>query len=412
MEFVRGLDGQPVTYCEGHCLAYGSATPYLPVRDLLRQLWGLPDAALAPAVTATVHQRLCEAGIASEAEALLLLQLLDVPVDLAPLAALSPEMRKAQTFALLRHLLRYASQQQPLLLAVENLHWSDPTSEEWLASLMERLGDMPVLLLVTYRPGYQPPWLRHSAATQMALPAAVTPRQPGSAAVRATGRAAPRIAATGDCGKSGGQSLLCGGVDLGRSDAQQPRRPLAAAGHHRSGAGSAPGPPPPEAKRLVQIAAVIGPEVPVPLLDSNLMSCRRKRLQRGLAHLQATEFLYETLLFPGPVYTFKHALTHEVAYGSLLPQRRRVLHACIVETLEALTGDQVAEQVERLAHHALRGEVWDEALAYSQQAGEKAMARAAHREAVGCLEQALVASQHLPVQPRPPRAGHRAPHYP
>ena len=142
-EFARDLDGRPVIYCEGHCLAYGSATPYLPVRDLLRQLWPLPDAAPAPTVTATVHQRLHEAGIASEAEALLLLQLLDVPVDLAPLAALSPEMRKARTFALLRHLFRHASQQQPLLLAVENLHWSDPTSEEWLASLVEQLEDMP-----------------------------------------------------------------------------------------------------------------------------------------------------------------------------------------------------------------------------------------------------------------------------
>jgi class 3 adenylate cyclase/DNA-binding winged helix-turn-helix (wHTH) protein len=167
-EFARGLDGQTVTYCEGHCLAYGSATPYLPVRDLLRQLWTLPDATPAPAVTDTVHQRLHEAGIASEVEALLLLQLLDVPVDLAPVAAISPEVRKARTFALLRHLFRYASQ-QPLMLAVENLHWSDPTSEEWLASLVEQLGDMPVLLLTTYRPGYQPPWLRHSAVTQMAL---------------------------------------------------------------------------------------------------------------------------------------------------------------------------------------------------------------------------------------------------
>ena len=87
-------------------------------------------------------------------------------------------------------------------------------------------------------------------------------------------------------------------------------------------------------------------------------------MHRGLAHLQAAEFLYETRLFPEREYTFKHALTHEVAYGSLLQERRRVLHARIVEALEALAGDRVAEQVERLAHHALRGEVWDKALAY------------------------------------------------
>ncbi|HEY5864435.1 MAG TPA: adenylate/guanylate cyclase domain-containing protein, partial [Candidatus Tectomicrobia bacterium] len=92
------------------------------------------------------------------------------------------------------------------------------------------------------------------------------------------------------------------------------------------------------------------------------------------------------------------ALTHEVAYGGLLQERRRVLHARIVEALEALAGDRVAEQVERLAHHALRGEVWDKALTYCRQAGEKAMARPAYREAVESFEQALSALPHLPEQ--------------
>ena len=106
--------------------------------------------------------------------------------------------------------------------------------------------------------------------------------------------------------------------------------------------------------------------------------------------------LYETRLFPERAYTFKHALTHEVAYSSLLQERRRVLHARIVEALEALAGERAAEQVERLAHHALRGEVWDKALAYCRQAGEKALTRSVHREAVGYFEQALRAFSHLP----------------
>src|SRR2546428_683855 len=135
--------------------------------------------------------------------------------------------------------------------------------------------------------------------------------------------------------------------------------------------------------------------VPLPLLQA-IVEAPEESLQRSLAHLQATEFLYETRLFPEREYTFKHALTHEVAYGSLLLERRRVLHARIVEAIEALVGDRVAEQVERLAHHALRGEVWDKALAYSRQAGEKAMARSTYREAVGYFEQALAALPHLP----------------
>jgi tetratricopeptide (TPR) repeat protein len=121
-------------------------------------------------------------------------------------------------------------------------------------------------------------------------------------------------------------------------------------------------------------------------------------LHRGLAHLQAAEFLYEARLFPEQEHTFKHALTHEVAYGSLLLERRRVLHTRIVEALEVLAGDRLAEQVERLEHHALRGEVWDKALTYCRQAGEKALAQSAYREAVGYFEQALSALPHLPEQ--------------
>src|SRR5262245_54411049 len=138
---------------------------------------------------------------------------------------------------------------------------------------------------------------------------------------------------------------------------------------------------PPEEKRLLQTAAVIGTEVPFALLQA-IADLPAAALHRGLAHLQAAEFLYETRLFPEPEYTFKHALTHEVAYGSLLLERRRGLHARIVEALERLASDRLPEQVEHLAHHALRGEVWDKALAYCRQAGAKAAMRSAYREAV------------------------------
>jgi tetratricopeptide (TPR) repeat protein len=152
---------------------------------------------------------------------------------------------------------------------------------------------------------------------------------------------------------------------------------------------------PPEDKRLLQTAAVIGTEVALPLLQA-IADMPEEVLHRGLMHLQAAEFLYEMRLFPELEYTFKHALTHEVAYGSLLQERRRALHARIVENLEALYPDRLVEQVERLAHHAFRGEVWDKALTYFRQAGAKAVARSAHREPVGCFEQALGALQHLP----------------
>src|SRR5262249_3726097 len=170
---------------------------------------------------------------------------------------------------------------------------------------------------------------------------------------------------------------------------------------------------PPEEKRLLQTAAVMGMEVPWSLLQA-VAELPEVTLRLGLTHLQDAEFLYETSLFPELVYTFKHALTQEVAYGSLLHARRRVLHARLVEALEALAPDRVAEvasgakglpagrqspdQVERLAYHALRGEVWDKALAYCRQAGDKALGGLAHHEAVGYFEQALGALARLPEQ--------------
>ena len=126
---------------------------------------------------------------------------------------------------------------------------------------------------------------------------------------------------------------------------------------------------PPGEKRLLQTAAVMGPEVPLPLLQA-IAELPEEALYRSLTHLQVAEFLYETRLFPEHAYTFKHALTQEVAYSSLLLVQRRVLHSRIVEALEALAGDRVAEHVERLAHHALRG-VWAKAVAYARQAGRK-----------------------------------------
>ena len=151
----------------------------------------------------------------------------------------------------------------------------------------------------------------------------------------------------------------------------------------------------PEAKRLLQAAAVIGKDVPMPLLLA-IADAPEHEVRAELTRLQAAEFLYETRLFPDLEYTFKHALTHEVAYQGLLHDRQRALHARITEAIERLSTERVAEQAERLAHHAQRGELWAKAVTYLRQAGLRATARAANREAIAHLEQALRALRHLP----------------
>jgi predicted ATPase len=148
-------------------------------------------------------------------------------------------------------------------------------------------------------------------------------------------------------------------------------------------------------KRLLQTAAVIGSDIPLSLLRA-IADLSKEGLDRGLARLQAGEFLYETCSIPDLIYTFKHALTHQVAYSSLLHEQRCTLHTRIIDALEGLYAGHLAEQVERLAHHALQGEVWHKALAYCRQAGEKAVAQSAYREAEAYLEQALSALAHLP----------------
>jgi tetratricopeptide (TPR) repeat protein len=404
-EFCRRVPEDQVTVYEGRCLSYGQATPYLPVRDLVRQICGLVEGDEPAGHTVAVQQRLHASGLTAADDVALLLQLLDLPVALEALAGLSPETRQVRTFALLRHLVLDAAQHQPLVLVVENLHWSDPTSEAWLASLVERLAGATVLLLGKYRPGYQPAWGAHATVTQVAVPPLRAPdsRTVVQAVLGAVSLPEARLRAM--VAQAAGNPFFL--EELAWDAMEQDRRDtpgvvpetvhaVLAARLDRL---------PPEAKRLLQTAAIVGPEVPVPLLQA-VAELSEVALHRCLAHLQTAEFLYETRLFPEQIYSFKHALTHEVAYSSLLQERRRALHAQIAEALEALAGDRLAEvaserspdQVERLAHHVLRGEVWDKALVYCRQAGEKALARSAYREAMGYFEQALSALAHLPAR--------------
>ena len=155
-----------------------------------------------------------------------------------------------------------------------------------------------------------------------------------------------------------------------------------------------------EDKRLLQSASVIGKDVPFVLLQA-IAEASPDELPTSLRSLQAAEFLYETSLFPEVEYTFKHALTHEVVYGRLLDEQRRLLHARIVGALESLhSGGRLSEQVEWMAHHAIRGEVWDKAVAYCRQAGARAMTRSAYQEAAARFEQAVDALRNLPEDRR------------
>jgi tetratricopeptide (TPR) repeat protein len=148
-------------------------------------------------------------------------------------------------------------------------------------------------------------------------------------------------------------------------------------------------------KRLLQAAAVVGMDVPFALLQA-IAETGEDELRKGLARLQSAEFMYEARLFPELEHSFKHALTHETAYGSVLQERRTALHGAIAEAIERLYAERLSEHVELLAHHAVRGRVLNKAVRYLREADQKAVARSAMREAAGFFEQALALLEEMP----------------
>jgi class 3 adenylate cyclase/tetratricopeptide (TPR) repeat protein len=416
-EFVRAPQTQGWRVLESASVSYGKATPYFPVIDLLKRYCHLDEQDAPRTVRAKVTGQVLTLDEALQDTIPALLVLLDALPEDSPFLQLDPPQRRQRTLAALKRVLLRESQVQPVLAVFEDLHWIDSETQALLDSLVESLPTARLLLLVNYRPEYEHSWGSKTFYTQLRL----DPLPPASAAAvlqallgddagltPLTQRLIARIEGNPFFLEESVRTLVETGFLVGAPGAYRLAQPLAT--FHIPATVQAVLSAridrlPPEEKRLLQTAAVIGTEVPIPLLQA-IADLPEAAFHHGLAHLQAAEFLYETRLFPERDFTFKHALTHEVAYSSLLLERRRALHARIVGALEALAGDQVAEvasgrspdQVERLAHHALRGDVWDKALVYCRRAGEKALARSAHREAVGYFEQALSALPHMPEQ--------------
>jgi transcriptional regulator with AAA-type ATPase domain/tetratricopeptide (TPR) repeat protein/class 3 adenylate cyclase len=394
-EFHQTLKGERVTYLEGRCLSYGSAIPYLPVLEILRASCGITEVDSHETITEKVRAALEAVEIDAAEVGPYLLHLLGITGSTGRLSALGPEAIKARTLETLRQMSLKGSRHKPLIIVVEDLHWIDRTSEEYFASLVETIAGTRILLVSTYRFGYRPPWIEKSYAAQIAL-------QP----------LAPEDSVNVVRSVLGTDQVADSLVDLLLSKAEGNPfflEELARTVREQGGLSPTLAVPdtieevllarinrlPPQEKTLLQAAAVIGKNVPFALLKA-IAGLPDDVLDRGLMHLQAAEFLHE--MSPGPdiEYTFKHTLTHEVVYGSLLEDRRRALHARIVEAIEQLYPDRLGEHVDKLAHHAFRGQLWEKALTCLRQAGAKAFVRSANREAVVCFEQALAALPHLP----------------
>ena len=279
-----------------------------------------------------VYAAVQEAQIGSEEDIALLLQLLDVPVETGSLAHDSPNLQQAQIFALLRQMIVH-SRPQPLLLVVEDVHWIDASSEAWLATVVAGLAHQPLLLLVTYRPGYQPSWLGQSYATQLALPFSLRMRVCTWCRQR---RGLPRCQTTCNrrlSAKAAGnpfflEELTWSVLEHGNAD-----DPLGIPDTIQGVLAARIDRLPPAAKRLLQLAAVIGTEVAYPLLRA-LAGVPEDMLLQHLHQLQSAELLSEVSSLPAGVYAFKHALLQEVAYQSLLTKTRQADHQRLARIIE------------------------------------------------------------------------------
>jgi predicted ATPase/class 3 adenylate cyclase len=399
---------------ESGSVSYGKATPYLPLIDLLKAYFKVTDRDDQREIREKVTGKLLTLDKALELTLPAFLTLFDVEVD-DPSAGsgqaiwqnLDPPQRRQRTLEAIKRLLLRESQVQPLILVIEDLHWIDSETQALLDSLIESLPTARILLLVNYRPEYQHGWGSKTYYSQLRI----DPLPPESAdellqtllGDDVSLRPLKQLLIARTDGnpfflEESVRTLVEMNVLVGERGNHRLTRPIEstqipatvqavlAARIDRL---------PPDEKRLLQSAAVVGKDIPFVLLQA-IADQSEEEISRGLFRLQAAEFLYEISLFPEVEYTFKHALTHEVAYGSLLQERRRVLHARIVEAIERLYPGRLSEQVELLAHHAFRAELWEKAVTYLREAGAKAAARSAFTEGVAYFQQALEVLNHLP----------------
>jgi class 3 adenylate cyclase len=396
-EFRRRLGGRPVTWLEGHCVPYGHAIPYLPVLEIIRENCALAEDDRPEVMAAKVRAGLREVGLDADAGAPYLLQLLGLKEGAATLGARSPEAVKARTFELLRQMTLGGSRRRPLVIVVEDLHWVDTISEEYAASLVERVPTAPILLIFTYRPGYRPRWGDRSSGTQLAL------TQLGPAESRRvvlgtlTGAPLPADVTERILEKAEGNPLFL--EELVRVATEPGRRgsPAAVPDTVQDVLSARVDRLPEAARRLLQCAAVLGRQFSVRLLRA--VWDEPPALDEPLRELGRLEFLEERFGAGEPTFLFKHALVQEVIYDTILERHRRVAHHRAGRALEDFYAGRLDEVVELLAHHFTRSDDAQRAVEYALLAAEKAQRRGAHLEALAHLDTALERLAALPDSP-------------
>lgn len=389
LEFTTAMTD--LTVLKARCLSYGSLVPYLPLADLVRSYCGTTDADTPDDLRRAVRTVLAPTNLPQDMETWPL-RLLGVSDDVHD--AVSPEAIKARTFDVLRTLLLHASTIRPVVIIVEDVHWIDRSSEEFLAALVERIVAARMLIVLTCRPGYHAPWRDRSHVTQLMLtPLAAADGETLIDAVAREIRIPPQVSAQILAKAEGNPFFL---EELTRAALQHgpdDRVPDTVHGVIMARVDRLPD----AAKHLLQTASVLGREAPLRLL---------RRIWRGTPEIAALldelcdmEFLYEKSGGVEPAFVFRHALTQDVAYDSLLAHQRRDLHLGAARALEDLYGTRLDEITATLAYHYARTDSIHEAVTWLVRAADHAARVYANAEAILHLELARRRLERCPEGP-------------
>jgi tetratricopeptide (TPR) repeat protein len=419
LEFRRRL-GDEATWLEGRSVSFGRSMAFHPMVDLLRRSFRLEEGDAEVTIGMKVERAVLRLGEDLRPLLPYLRYLLSVDPGDPAVLTMDPQQRRGEIFDGLRRLLVRASEVRPQVQVFEDAHWMDQATEDYLLFTADSIPTSRVLRILTHRTGYIHPFGERTYHSRIALNTLSTEHSVKMAqAMLATERLPEEL-----------KSLIFRKAEGNPFFVEEVIRSLQEVGALRRQEGSyvvakrldeifVPDTIQDvimaridrlkeEPKRTLQLASVIGRDFTRRLLDR--LAENRARTEEILQELKAVEFIYEKSLFPELTYMFRHTLTHEVAYSSLLVQRRKELHRRIGLAIEELYLSRLPEQYEALAHHLTKGEDWRNALEYLLKAADKAAQALATREALALYDQALEAARRLdpPVGPEIPMAIHQA----
>jgi len=399
-EFRQNLDPN-VLYLEGQCVPYGLASAYQPLISVLRQHWSLPEQ-----ISEQVSEKIAQQLNGLKEYLSCFEDLLSLPSSNPNYVHLSPQMRRMKTFAALIGLFQQAAADHPLVLAIEDLQWIDQTSQEFIATLLDALATSRILLVLLSRPEFQPPWQEHAQYTYLSLP--LLPESEGQRLVQALFDApvAPEVEEY-ILGHTEGNPFFAEELTRTLHETKALKRNdqyslVAPSGELRipetvqGVLGARIDRMDNETKYTLQVASVIGREFAVPILRQVLGGNGKLQAQLGL--LSEKEFVYPQKPLDS-TYVFKHALTRDVAYETLLRRIRRRLHQQVADSIKELLPEITTAQPEILAHHYTEAELPNQAIPYWQQAGQKAIQASANVEAISHLSKGLELLKTLPDTP-------------